>query len=184
MPPRRYPPAVTSAELVRVQSRHKDILRLRVTGCNLLDIVLDQCRFDFGFPFAGSRDKVVVKRMPLGGNVERIIFEEEYREAPAISDHGTTIRLATQFGDCEHLMRKEHFRNLVIPSVEQISHHESISVLIKRAIQRGMAVAQLRREMQQGGQWRPTNEKIIQEIIKLSSLTLDKAYFEEMYRHG
>ncbi len=175
----RYLPNVTSAELVRVQSRHSDILRLRITGYNLFNIVLEQCCFNFGFPFGGNSDKVIVKKMPLGTSVERIIFEEAYAEPPAISDHGTTIVLATQFGDCQYLMNKHQFRNLVIPSVNQISHHESISVLIKRAIQRGMAVAQLRRDLQQSA-WKPTNEKIIQEIIKLSSLTLEKAYFEEM----
>ncbi len=176
----RYTPEISSAELVRVQSRHKDILRLRVTGCNLFDIVLEQCQFNFGFPFGRSKDKAVVKKMPLGTKVERVIFEEDYAEAPAISDHGTTILLATRFGDCQYLMNKGQFRNLVIPSVNEISHHESISVLIRRAVQRGLAVAQIRRSMNQTS-WKPVKEKIIQEVIKLARLTLDKAYFEDMY---
>jgi hypothetical protein len=110
--------------------------------------------------------------------VERLIFEETFTEAPSISDHGTVLVLANQFGDCRYLMTRDQIRNLQIPSVNQILHHDSISMLIKRAIQRGMAISQVRRAADD--RWKPANERIIQDITKLASLTLEKPHFEDL----
>ena len=143
--------------------------------------MLELCSFDFGFPF-GTRpghDGVIVKRMALGTDVERVIVEEDYAHAPNISDHGTTIRYATLFGQCEYLLQRSQIRNLHIPSVNQMSRHESVSVLLRRAIQRGMAISQIRRDSGGCGGWKAADEKIIQEILKLASITItDKAKFE------
>ena len=115
----KYLPEITSAELVRVQSHDRDILRLRLTGYHLFNHVLDLCSFDFGFPFGNKEDNVIVKRMALGTDVERVIIEEKYVSAPNISDHGTLIRFATQFGQCEYIIRRSQIRNLHIPSISQ-----------------------------------------------------------------
>ena len=176
----KYLPEITSAELVRVQSHDRDILRLRLTGYHLFNHVLELCSFDFGFPFGNKEDNVIVKRMALGTDVERVIIEEDYVNAPNISDHGTLIRFATQFGQCEHIIRRSQIRNLHIPSISQISNHDSISVLLKRAIQRGMAISQIRRESGKGD-WKAADEKIVQEILRLASITLtNKDQFEEL----
>lgn len=66
-----------------------------------------------------------------------------------------------------------------VASVNQMSHHESVCVLIRRAVQRGMAISQIKRNCEQNG-WKPSNEKIIQEVIKLGSITLPKPQFEEL----
>jgi hypothetical protein len=115
----KYLPEITSAELVRVQSHDRDILRLRLTGYNLFNHVLELCSFDFGFPFGTKEESVIVKRMALGTDVERVIIEEDYSQAPNISDHGTMVKFATQFGQCEYVIRRNQIRNLQIPSVNQ-----------------------------------------------------------------
>ena len=176
----KYLPEITSAELVRVQSHDRDILRMRLTGYHLFNHVLELCSFDFGFPFGNKEDNVIVKRMALGTDVERVIIEEKYVNAPNISDHGTLIKFTTQFGQCEYIIRRSQIRNLHIPSISQISNHDSISVLLKRAIQRGMAISQIRRESGKGD-WKAADEKIVQEILKLASITLtNKDQFEEL----
>ena len=55
-----------------MQSHDRDILRLRLTGYHLFNHVLDLCCFDLGFPFGNSEDNVIVKRMALGTDVERV----------------------------------------------------------------------------------------------------------------
>jgi hypothetical protein len=37
-------------------------------------------------------------------------------------------------------------RDLVIPSINQLSHHDSVSNVIKMAIQRGMGITQIKRQ--------------------------------------
>ncbi len=107
--------------------------------------MLDESSFDIGFPFGTNTNKTVVRPMALGTDVEGVNIEEDYSQEPSIADHGTTIRYATLFGICEYVLPKSQIRNLKIPSVSEISHHESVSVLLRRAVQRGMAIAQLRR---------------------------------------
>jgi uncharacterized protein YcfJ len=61
-----------------------------------------------------------------------------------------------------------------------MSYHDSVSVLLKRAIQRGMAISQIRRGSGKSD-WKAADEKIIQEILKLASITIsERARFEEL----
>ncbi len=178
-----FKPSVISAELVRVCSRYSDILRLRVTGRNLFELVLDDCQFGcLGFPFASCTADVAVRKMLLPNeNLERIILEEDFKEVPAIAEYGASIKLATQFGDCVYTMRKDAFRNLNLLGVEQIANDDSVAVVIRRAIQRGMALAQLRREMTVNSKaTTPSDYELIRKIIALASVTLKREFSEDL----
>ena len=66
-----------------------------------------------------------------------------------------------------------------IPTVNQIAQHDSVSMLIRKALQRGMAFAQIRKEAGIGcGIYK--NEQIIQEIIDLGNIALSEKEMDEM----
>ena len=90
-------------------------LRLTLTGRYLFDIVLDKCQFQIGFPFGTNSDKVTIKKLSTGENLERLVLEETLEEnnvnsVLALSDHGSILILVTQFGMCEYILRREQIR--------------------------------------------------------------------------
>merc|ERR1719244_419945 len=91
----------------------------------------------------------------------------------SVSDHGSNIHLATQFGACHYLMPRKNIRDIKLQSISQISKHESIALVIRKSVQRGMALAQLRGE-------KSTQEPIIKEILALTDQALSKADHERM----
>ena len=67
-----------------------------------------------------------------------VILEEAFEQSPDIPDLGCEIELATLFGKCSYMIRKDQVRDLRIANVNQLSHQDSVSLVIKSAIQRGM----------------------------------------------
>lgn len=63
------------------------------------------------------------------------------------------------------------FRDLPVPTVNQIAQHDSVSLLIRKALQRGMAFAQIKREAGIGSGI-SQNEQIIQEVKDLGNIAL------------
>ncbi|TRY76885.1 hypothetical protein TCAL_14728 [Tigriopus californicus] len=169
-----FQPQVESGELVRVNAHGKDYLRLRLKGRHLFEFVIDKCAFNFGYPFA-TNPETCKKQMQVDGS-ETLTFEERFREDPYVSDFGTVIRLATKFGECDYLLRISQIRNVKIPTMEEtLSNHESLAILVKRAIQRGMAVAHLTRNHRPGkSSWKPIKEKIIKEVMHLGTHVLNE----------
>ena len=47
----RFQPKIDSAELAAVNGPDVTLLRLVIKGKNIFPVCLDQCRFEFGFPF-------------------------------------------------------------------------------------------------------------------------------------
>jgi len=77
--------------------------------------VLDKCQFQIGFPFGVNVDKVTIKKLSTGENLERLVLEEALDgnnadSLLAISDHGLILILATQFGLCEYVLCRDHIR--------------------------------------------------------------------------
>ena len=66
-----------------------------------------------------------------------VILEEPFEQPPDIPDVGCEIQLATLFGKCSYMIRKDQVRDLKIANVNQLSHQDSVSIVIKSAIQRG-----------------------------------------------
>ena len=66
-----------------------------------------------------------------------------------------------------------------IPTVNQIAKHDSVTLLIRKALQRGMAFAQIRRTSGIGS-GALYNERIIQEIKELAIIALDGKDLEDM----
>ena len=68
---RRFQPLIQDAEVIRVMSEDgkPDRLRLQLTGQNLLQIVLEQSNFNFGFPFPRNHDKCQVQYLYFKTNV-------------------------------------------------------------------------------------------------------------------
>ena len=162
-----YNPLINSVELTKA-SGEKSFLKLSFTGKNLFDVVLDLCQFDFNFPFANKKENVKIKKLSMGENIERLVIEEETKDSSiAISDHGISLLLVTQFGECEKVLLCENVRNIVVESVHQIAENDSISLVVRRAIQRGMALKKIKMKSGFTG-----SEQIIDEIIKLGTVAI------------
>ena len=105
----------------------------------------------------------VVKRIPLGEKGEKVVVEQAVTVSGgttkdcqkvkthiadiSVSDHGSNIHLATQFGSCDFLMPRfstfcrgknddvssprKNIRNIKLQSLSQISKHESIALVIR-----------------------------------------------------
>merc|ERR1711892_180659 len=168
-----FKPSLQSAELAAVTGPAIMILRLVLVGENIFQICLGQCLFQFGFPF-GQPEVAIVKKIPLGSKVEKVIVEQAMTLSDiSVSDHGSNVHLATQFGSCDYLMPKKNIRNIILQSVSQISKHESISLVIKKSVQRGMAMAQLKGKTSHA-------EPIVTEILNLTEKSLPKYDHERM----
>ena len=82
----------------------------------MFDIVLAKCQFQIGFPFGTSENNVTIKKLSTGENFERLVLEEGLEgnsrvdDFLTISDHGSLLLFATQFGTCEYILRREHIR--------------------------------------------------------------------------
>ena len=142
----------------------KSGLKLSFTGKYIHDIVLEACEFDLGFPFAKNKENVEIKS-PI---IERLVIAEEmYYSEIDISHHRKILVLVTQFGKCEKILRLENVRDIVLPSVHGIARNYSISLVVKYAIQRGMALKKIK--MDSGSN---SSEEIIDEIIKFGNLVI------------
>ena len=93
-----FKPSLQSAELAAVTGPEIMILRLVLVGENIFQICLPECSFEFGFPF-GQPDVAIVKKITLGSKVEKVVVEQAMTLSDiSVSDHGSNIHLATQFG--------------------------------------------------------------------------------------
>ena len=163
-----FRPVLDQAELASVTGHEVMVLRLALTGRNIYEICLQNCMFEFGFPF-GQMENSVVKKIPLGNGLEKIVIEQPMSAVSnlSISDHGAHIFIATMFGNCDIILPRHNVRNIKLQSLSQISKHESISLVIRKAVQRGMALAQMKD--------RDTlAEPIVTEILKLGEIALTK----------
>merc|ERR1719319_938821 len=169
----RFQPSVSSAELAAVTGPEVMILRLVIIGENIFEVCLSQCLFDFGFPF-GQPGMAVVKKIPLGEKGEKIVVEQAITTTDiSVSDHGSNLHLATQFGSCDYLMPRKNIRDIKLQSLSQISKHESIALVIRKSVQRGMAVAQLRGESS-------SKEPLVREVLSLAEKALPAADHDRM----
>ena len=163
-----FSPSIDSVELIKPIGE-ESTLNLSFTGKNIYDVVLECCEFDFNFPFAEKKENVRIKKLPpTDENIERLVIQDEMKDSPiTISDHGIKIKLATQFGECDEILRHENVRNTVVQSVHQIAANDSVSLVVRSAIQRGMALKKIKMECGLS-----SSEQIIDEIIQLGTVAL------------
>ena len=162
-----FRPQIKTVELASVTGPEVMILRLALEGENISEICLPFCCFDFGLPF-GIDELAKIKKIPLGNVLEKIVIEQPVRLSDlSISDHGANIHIATKFGGCDFVLPRQNVRNIKLQSISQISKHESISLVIKKSVQRGMALAQLKEQT-------AVTEPIVTEILNLSEKSLPR----------
>ena len=170
-----FEPKIHSAELATVESQDVTMLRLVLIGENLFQIYLPNCSFDFGFPF-GKDDKVTVKKIGMGSNAEKVVIEQEVKGTElSVSDHGSNIIIATQFGFGDIVLPRKNIRNIEVQSVSQMSRHESISLIIKKSVQRGMALSQLKKKTS-------LEEPLVSEILKLTEKCLQASDHDKLVK--
>ena len=131
-----FAPVVQFVELRKTKGE-KDVLKLSLTGKYLHGVVLEICQFDFRFPFIRNKNCIELKKIPLGENIERLLLIGQMPDTTiTISDYGVRVQLVTQFGEVQTFIRRENVRNVTIESVEQIAENDSVSLAVRRAIQR------------------------------------------------
>ena len=97
-----------------------------------------------------------------------LVIEEEMEDSSIASiDHDIELQLVTQFGECEKILRSENVRNIDVRSVCQIAEDDSVSLVVRRAIQRGMALKKAKKQYGFN-----SSEEIIDEIIQLGTLAI------------
>ena len=166
-----FAPVIQSVELTKTKGG-KDVLKLSLTGKYLHGVVLELCQFDFSFPFLGNKNCIELKKIPLGENIERLLLIGQMPDtAIAISDYGVRVLLVTQFGEVQTFIRRENVRNVVIDSVKQIAENDSVSLVVRRAIQRGMALMKIKNDSDHNARY-DSREPIIKEINELGSIAL------------
>ena len=164
-----FSPSIDSVEVTKAKVE-KSFLKLSFTGKNIYDVVLNLCKFHFSFPFAKNKENVKIQKSSIRENIERLVAQEEMKNSTIqIADHGIMLVLVTQFGECEEILRPENVGDIVVESVQQIAGSDSVSLVVRRAIQRGMALKKIKKE---GG----CNifEQIIDEIIQLGTVVIGK----------
>ena len=118
-----------------------------------------------------------------------VILEEAFDQPPDIPDVGCEIQFATLFGKCSYMIRKDQVRDLEIANIHQLSYQDSVSIVIKSAIQRGMAMAEIKRKgstaTAASNETSENNilakdEPIIQEVMKLASVSLAEKELKEI----
>ena len=163
-----FNPLIDSVELTRAQKGEKHFLRLSFTGKHIHNIVLDLCQFGFNFPFAKVRQKVKIRKSLTVEEDERLVIEQEMENSDiVIPDCGIKLLLVTQFGKCEKILQSKNVRDVVMESVQQIAENDSVSLVVKRAIQRGMALKKIQTKYGYNN-----SEKIIDEIVQLGTLAI------------
>ena len=166
-----FAPVIQSVELAKTKGK-KDLLKLSLTGKYLHGIILEQCQFDFSFPFLKNKNCIELKKIPLGENIERLLLIGQMPDTTiAISDYGVRVLLVTQFGEVQTFIRRENVRNVVIENVKQIAENDSVSLVIRRAIQRGMALMKIKSDSNNNARYE-SPEPIIKEINELGSIAL------------
>ena len=171
-----FEPVIHSVQLCKIKnSSGTELLRMSFTGMHLYEIVLEKCQFYFSFPFARDAEKTTVKKVSMGESIQRLVIEEPLKEQFVMPDHGTNLLLVTQFGMCEKIIHRADLRDISIQNTTQIARYDSVSLVIRRAIQRGMGLAKIKREMGSG-----SFNKIIQEIKDLGEAALGHQAMAEM----
>ena len=166
-----FAPVIQSVELAKTKGK-KDLLKLSLTGKYLHGIILEQCQFDFSFPFLKNKNCIELKKIPLGENIERLLLIGQMPDTTiAISDYGVRVLFVTQFGEVQTFIRRENVRNVVIENVKQIAENDSVSLVIRRAIQRGMALMKIKSDSNNNARYE-SPEPIIKEINELGSIAL------------
>ena len=162
-----FEPIIDSVELTKAEEHEKAFLRLSFTGKYIHDVVLDLCRFDFDFPFAKEKEKVKIIKPSMVGHSERLVFEQEMDVKDIeIPENGIVLQLVTQFGECEKIIRSEDMSKISV-RVRQIAENDSVSLVVKRAIQRSIALKKIKNHSNCN-----TSEQIIGEIVKLGSVAI------------
>ena len=158
---------IDSVELTKVQEGKKGFLRLSFTGRYIHDMVLDLSRFDFRFPFAKKKDKVKTRTPSMVEDSERLVIEQEMDvKDPKIAETGIVLKLVTQFRECEKIVQSEDMHKTSL-SIRQITENDSVSLVVRRAIQRGIALKKIKTQSNFN-----SSEQIIDEIVKLGSVTI------------
>ena len=166
-----FAPVVQSVELRKTKGE-QDVLKLSLTGKYLHGVVLELCQFDFRFPFVRNKNCIELKKISLGENIERLLLIGQMPDTTiAISDYGVRVQLVTQFGEVQTFIRRENVRNVVIESVKQIAENDSVSLVVRRAIQRGMALKKIKIDSNHNARY-DSQEPIIKEINELGSIAL------------
>ena len=102
----------------------------------------------------------------MSEHIERLVIEEEMETSfIAKAKHGAELLLVTQFGECEIILRSENVRNIDARNVRQIAENDSVSLVFRRAIQRGMIMRRFKMKYDFN-----SLEQIINEMIQLPTV--------------
>ena len=163
-----FRPLIYSVGFTIVRKRKNRFLKLSFTGKYIHNVVLDLCQFSIPFAFAINMEEVKIKELSMGKYMERLVIEQIWNEGIlGFSHHGQKLLLVTQFGECDKILLPKNVRDSFGGNVSQIAENDSVSLVLRRAIQRGMALKKI--EMESGY---ASSEQIIDEIVQLGTVSI------------
>ena len=161
-----FKPLIRSVDLTIIKKREKRFEKLSFTGKYIHNVVSDLCQFYFGVHFVINNEIVKIKELSIGKYIERLVFEQEI-EYPVLINFPNRLLLVTQFGECDKALLPENVHDIVVKSVRQIAESDSVSLILRRTIQRAMALKKI--EVESGC---ARSEQIIDEIIQLGTVAI------------
>ena len=160
-------PKISTADLCMLEQ--SKTLRLTIHGQQLSSILLQDCQFPSSFPFGPLNSKV--KKFP-GALEDRVAIEQICLQIdPKFSPTDCKIEIATLFGKCEYDIKQSQIRNIESMPTKKVAKDESVSLLIKKSIQRAVALAQINKINVQ-------DEPLLRIVRKLANLCLETEDFE------
>ena len=144
-------------------------LKLNLKGTNIASVCLENCEFNFGFPYqpevykSGDDETILCQVDLLPPNAPK----EEAPNKQVKKEPKFHIKIATVFGFCDYTWPTNEIKNIDVQTIMKFSKEASPEQILIKALQRGVALSDMSDEP-------ALKNSLIKSIQILSELTLDK----------
>ncbi|XP_063725200.1 uncharacterized protein LOC134853174 [Symsagittifera roscoffensis] len=164
-----FVPKISEGELVCENYDNEKHLKLNLKGSNIASICLENCEFNFGFPYQpyvykpGDDETILCQVDQLPPNAP----EEEAPYKKVKKEPKFHIKIATVFGFCDYTWPTNEIKNIDVQTIMKFSKEATPKQILMKALQRGVALSDMSDE--------PALENLLIKSIQiLSKLTLDE----------
>ena len=144
-------------------------LKLNLKGTNIASVCLENCEFNFGFPYqpevykSGDDETILCQVDLLPPNAPK----EEAPNKQVKKEPKFHIKIATVFGFCDYTWPTNEIKNIDVQTIMKFSKEASPEQILIKALQRGVALSDMSDEP-------ALKNSLIKSIQILSELTLDE----------
>ena len=166
---KKFVPKISEGELLCENYDSENHLKLNLKGSNIASVCLENCEFNFGFPYqpyvykSGDDETILCQVDQIPPNApEEGAPNKKVKKEPKFH-----IKIATVFGFCDYTWPTNEIKNIDVQTVMKFSKEATPKQILMKALQRGIVLSDMSHE--------PVLESsLIKSIQILSELTLDK----------